>query len=231
MPDRRDLAVVLQQSADTRSADARRGILDALVHTIALRGYDRTTIDRALASADVPAAVFEEHFEDKHDCLLAALEELIAGVQSAICERVPASAPWSEQVRAGLKALLAALAGDPDGARVAFVECLGAGEAASARVRRAIASAIPIIEQGRLPEDGRRDGSGPCVPAPDAAHLPPQTSEAVVGGISAILHRRILEGDTSQLPALLPDLLYFALMPYRGHEYALAAYESAAASV
>jgi AcrR family transcriptional regulator len=227
MPDRRDLAVVLEQSTVTRSAGARRDILGALVQTIALRGYDRTTIDRVLLTADVPAAVFEEHFEDKHDCLLAALDELIDGVQSAVCERVPASASWAERVGAGLKALLAALAGHPDGARVAFVECLGAGEAAIARVRRAIASTIPIMEEGRLLEAERRDGAG--VPAPDTGHLPPQTSEAVVGGIASILHRRILEDDTSQLRALLPDLLYFALMPYLGHERALAASESAAA--
>jgi AcrR family transcriptional regulator len=215
MPDRRDLAVVLEQSAATRATDSRHAILDALVRTIALRGYDRTTIDRVLLAADVPAAVFEEHFEDKHDCLLAALDELIAGVQTAVRERVGASAPWQERVRAGLEALLAALAGHPDGARVAFVEYLGAGEAAIARVHRAIASAIPLLEEGR------RCGPDGGVPAPGTGHLPPQTSEAVVGGITAILHRRILEGETSQLPALLPDLLYFALMPYLGHERAL----------
>jgi len=229
MPDRRDLAVVLEQSTVTRSAGARRDILGALVQTIALRGYDRTTIDRVLLMADVPEAVFQEHFEDKHDCLLAALDELIDGVQSAVCERVPASASWSERVGAGLKALLAALAGHPDGARVAFIECLSAGEAATARVHRAIASTIPIMEEGRLLEAERRDGPGAGVPAPDTGHLPPQTSEAVVGGIASILHRRILEDDTSQLRALLPDLLYFALMPYLGHERALAASESAAA--
>jgi AcrR family transcriptional regulator len=215
MPDRRDLAVVLEQSAATRAGDSRSAILDALVRTIAVRGYDRTTIDRVLLAADVPAAVFEEHFEDKHDCLLAALDELIAGVKTAVRERVGASAPWSERVRTCLQALLAALAADPDGARVAFVEYLSAGEAAIARVRCAIASAIPILEEGR------RGDPGGGVPAPGTGHLPPQTSEAVVGGIASILHRRILEGETSQLPALLPDLLYFALMPYLGHERAL----------
>ncbi len=56
----------------------------------------------------------------------------------------------------------------------------------------------------------------------DTAHLPPQTSEAVVGGIASILHRRVLEGHTAELPALLGDLLYFALMPYLGHDRALA---------
>jgi AcrR family transcriptional regulator len=224
MLDRRDLAAVLEPSAPVRSADPRRDILDALVQTIALRGYDRTTIDRVLSLAKVPAPVFDEHFEDKQDCLLAALDELIARIAGAVSERVDDSAPWSERVRIGLQTLLAAFADDPDGARVAFVECLSAGEPAIARVRSAMARAIPMLEDGR--SRSRRDGATEA-PSPDPDHLPPQTSEAIVGGIASILHRRVLEGHTAELPALLPDLLYFALMPYLGHECALTAAESA----
>lgn len=223
MLDRRDLAVALAPPAPARPADPRRDILDALVRTIALRGYDRTTIDRVLLAADVPAPVFDEHFEDKQDCLLAALDELIAEIERAISTRIDDSARWPERVLIGLETLLAAFAGNPDGARVALVECLGAGEEAIARVRAAIAKAIPVIEGGRL---GERDAE---TSAPDTAHLPVQTSEAVVGGIASILHRRVLEGRTCELPALLPDLLYFALMPYLGHERALTASESASA--
>ncbi len=224
MFDRRDLAAVLEPSAPVRPGDPRRDILDALVRTIALRGYDRTTIDRVLLLAKVPAPVFDEHFEDKQECLLAALDELIAHIEGAVCERVDRSAPWSERVRIGLQTLLAAFADHPDGARVAFVECLSAGEPAIARVRSALADIIPILEDGRSRSclDGE---TGASLPAPD--HLPPQTSEAVVGGIASILHRRVLEGHTAELPALLPDLLYFVLMPYLGHERALTAAESA----
>jgi AcrR family transcriptional regulator len=223
MLDRRDLAVVFEPSAPIRSADPRRDILEALVRTIALRGYDRTTIDRVLLAAEVSTPVFDEHFEDKQDCLLAALDELIAGIEGAISERIGSAACWSERVLIGLETLLAAFAGYPDGARVALVECLSAGEEAITRVRSAIARTIPVLEKGRR---GESDGVGS---APDTTHLPAQTSEAVAGGIASILHRRVLEGRTSELPALLPDLLYFALMPYLGHERALAASESASA--
>jgi hypothetical protein len=96
---------------------------------------------------------------------------------------------------------------------VALVECLSAGEPAIARLRSAMASFVPILEEGR------RSAGSP----EDTDHLPPQTSEAVVGGIASILHRRVLEDRTSELPALLRDLLYFALMPYLGHERALVA--------
>ncbi len=150
MLDRRLFAVVLEPSAPVRSTDPRRRILDALVHTIALGGYDRTTIERVLALAEVPAPVFDEHFEDKQDCLLAALDELIARIERAISERIGESASWPERVRIGLQTLLAALARDPDGARVTLVECLSAGEPAIARVRSAMASFVPTLEEGSL---------------------------------------------------------------------------------
>lgn len=225
MPDRRDPAVVLEPSAPSRD-DPRRRIIDALVRAIAHSGYDRTTIDHVLAVTDVPAPVFDEHFEDKQDCLLAALDELILRIERVISKRTEDAASWSERVQGGLRTLLAALAGDPDGARVAFVECLSAGEPAIARVRSAMASCVPLFEEGRG-GDGR--GGDAETGDVDIAHLPPQISEAIVGGIASILHRRILEDHTSELPALLPDLSYFALLPYLGHERALAAAESASA--
>lgn len=218
MLDRRRCAVALEPSSLIR--DPRGRTLDAFVRTVAREGYDRTTIEEVLVLAKVPEPVFYEHFEGRQDCLLAALEELIARIEGALSERVAASAPWSERVRTGLQTLLAALAGHPDGARVAFVECLSAGEPAIARLRSAMARLVPTLEEGRRLGDGRgEDEEGP---APPADHLPPQISEAVVGGIASIIHRRVLESHTAELPALLPDLLYFALMPYLGHERALA---------
>jgi hypothetical protein len=36
------------------------------------------------------------------------------------------------------------------------------------------------------------------------------------------LQRRVLQGDTAELPGLHADLTYFALLPYLDHERALA---------
>jgi AcrR family transcriptional regulator len=193
-----------------RSADPRRRILDAMIETVAHRGYDRTTLDRVLVVAKVPAPVFDEHFEDKEECFLQAIDELIGRLEYMVLERLHQPAPWPERIGLGLETLLEALAENPDGARVAMVECLSAGEAGIARLRSSLASFVPILEEGRA--------LAACT-----EHLPPQTSAAVVGGIASIVHRRVLEGNTAELPTLLPDLLYFALMPYLGHRRALIA--------
>jgi AcrR family transcriptional regulator len=188
--------------------DPRRRLLNAMIETVALRGYDRTTVSRVLSSSEVQEAVFSEHFHDKHDCFMQAVDDLMDRAERGALEQFQRSAPWSERVRLALESLLDALARNPCAARVALVEMLGAGPAACERQRSALALFTALIEEGRSY-------------ASATEHLPPQTSEAIVGGIASIVHRRVLQGDTASLPELHADLTYFALLPYLDHERAL----------
>jgi AcrR family transcriptional regulator len=198
-----------------RAANPLPFIFDALIETVARRGYDRTTIERVVSIAEIPAPVFDEHFENKQDCFLQALDELVDRLERQLLESLDQTASWPERIERGLRTLLAALAEQPDGARVAMVECLSAGDASLAWLHSTLGRLVPILEEGRAygAEEGSTAGE----------QLPPQTSAAVVGGIVSIVHRRVLEGHTAELPALLPDLLYFALLPYLGQERAIAA--------
>ena len=188
-------------------ADPRRRILGALVETVAERGYDRSTIERVLQVAGVPAAAFDEHFANKEDCFLQAIDEIIGEAECIVLAQFTQQMPWAERVRVSLTALMWALAANPQAARVAIVEILSAGEAANRRYRSALRMFVPLLEEG-VPH------------APYPQHLPPQTSEAIVGGIAAIVHRRVLERKTHELPDLIPDIVYFALLPYIGHHRA-----------
>jgi AcrR family transcriptional regulator len=192
-----------------RTRNARERIIDALIQTVARRGYEATKIEQVLDVAEVPRALFEEHFEGKQDCLLTALDYLVEAFTRVVKQAVAGQTSWSEQVRLGLQMLLTALACHPDGARVTCVEYLAAGEPAIARMRAAVASFVPALELGRAE-------------ALETTHLPPQTSEAIVGGITAIVQRHVFEDRTAELPDLLPDLLFFAMMPYLGQHWALA---------
>jgi AcrR family transcriptional regulator len=194
--------------ADAPRRDPRKRLLDAMIETVAVRGYDRTTISRVLSNAGLEEAVFSEHFHDKRDCFQQAVGGLVSRGERAALELFERDMPWGELVRIGLERLLGALAEDPDAARVLFVEMLGAGPFAYERQRTATALFTALIEQGR-------------VGSPNADQLPTQTSEAIVGGIASILHRRALEGRVGELPSLAPDLTYFALLPYLDHERAL----------
>lgn len=192
--------------------DPRRRMLAAMIHTVAHSGYDGTTVSAVVAHAGLTEAIFDEHFRDKEDCFTQALDELIGAGERAAIEHFARPAPWREQMRSALRSLLDALARGEDAARVLFVEMLGAGPAAVERRRRALDLFTSLVEQGRAQ-------------APHADSLAPQTSEAIVGGIASILHRRVLGEETAQLPTLLSDLLYFALLPYLDQAEALSTAE------
>lgn len=188
--------------------DPRRRLLEAMLETVALRGYDRTTVSRVLSSAGLEEATFSEHFYDKHDCFMQAADDLLGRVERDALAQFQQAAPWSERVRLALQSLLCALSRNPAGARVALVEMLGAGPEACERQRSVLALFAVLIEEGRLQ-------------SADNSALPVQTSEAIVGGIASIVQRRILQGDTAKLTELHADLTYFALLPYLDHERAL----------
>lgn len=189
-------------------ADPRQRMLNAMVSTVARRGYERTTLSRLLTHAQLPEAAFEEHFHDKRDCFLQAVDQLIAGAERAALEEFHAPGAWHEHVRRCLRRLLESLASSEDAARVVFVEMLSAGSSARERQRIALELFTSLIEEGR---SHNRDADG----------LPTQMSEAIVGGIASILHCRVLQGEASALPSLLGDLTYFALLPYLGAERAM----------
>ena len=204
---RRPSALIAQPGGDPR-----RRMLDAMIHTVAKRGYERTTVSRVLTCAKLPEALFSEHFEDKHDCFVQAIDELITNAERAAIEHFARPVPWPERVRGALRDLLDTLASNQDAAKVLFVEMLAAAPAALERQRQALELFASLVEQGRSL-------------APYAQHLAPQTSEAIVGGIASILHRRALHGEVAQLPALLPELVYFVLLPFLDQSEAMSAAE------
>lgn len=191
-------------------ADPRRKIIDVLIETAAREGHAHTCIERVCSAAKLPEAAFYAYFESIQDCFIQASDELLDELELVVLGQMSGGAPWPQRIRRGLQTLLLLIVKNPDRARFVMIECLGAGRPAAERLRSAQAMFAVVIEEGE-----EHAGS--------VEHLSPHTAEGIVGGIAAIVYRRVLEENTAELPALLPDLLYFALMPYLGHERALAA--------
>jgi len=55
---------------------------------------------------------------------------------------------------------------------------------------------------------------------PHGLRPPELTAETIVGGIYEVVYSRILQGQATELPALLPDLAYSMMQPYIGHDRA-----------
>ena len=185
----------------------RERMLEAMIDTVADRGYHRTTIVEVARRAGVGRRTFYEHFGDKESCFLAAHDWLLERLAIYAAPAYERPGPWPERVRRGLAALLTAIAYRPEGARLAIIEILAAGPNAHLRHLAAIEAFVPYIDQGR--------SETPLGPG-----LPPNLARIVAGAVLTRIHEQVASGRTGDLRRSHPELLYLVLLPYLGAERA-----------
>ena len=155
--------------------------------------------------AGITRKAFYKRFEDKEQCFIAAYERELARLLTLTLEAFETQDEWADRVRAALSALLHALARDPTAARLCFIEVMTAGPDAIAARNEAMRGFTIIFDTGRLEDDRER-------PAALALNM--------VGGMSEIVHREVAAGKSEDLPGILPDLMYTAVLPILGPEAA-----------
>jgi AcrR family transcriptional regulator len=187
----------------------RERILAAVADVTSAASYAEMTVEDIIVTAGVSRRTFYEHFKNKDDAFLAAYDEVTARLAEKVLAAVGAENSFADRAAAGLGTFLDFLAGEPAFARMCMVEALAAGPQAIKRrnaVMRAFADLIEHDAQEFLAEQVS----------------PALTSETIVGGIYEVVYSRVLAGQIRELPALLPDLTYSALLPYIGPEAAAA---------
>jgi len=187
----------------------RDRLLDAAVRVAAEKGYAATTVGDLTAAAGVSRTTFYELFEDKEACFLAAYDSAVDTLVRRIIAAYESEQRWPDQARAGLEALLEALASAPAPARLFLVDIGSAGPAAQRRYRAAMRRLTPLFDEGR-------DF------APNGRELPPNTSRMAIGGVTGLISDELLAGRAAQLPELLSDVLFATLAPYIGPKAAVA---------
>jgi AcrR family transcriptional regulator len=185
----------------------RERLLDGIAVAVAEKGYLATTVADVLEASGVSRRTFYENFKDKEDCFLQAYEAIVEQITARVNEVYARPGPWPERLHAGVAAFLEFLSKEPQFAKLALVEALAAGP-------RALDLYVEAIQSfRRFFEDGREH-------SPHAGELTDSVSQGVVSGIAGVLYNEIVSGLTEDVPGLLPDLTYFALVPYVGHEEA-----------
>lgn len=192
---------------DGEEGGDRRRIMDAMVSTVSDRGYPNTDIDEVIERAGVTRPAFTHLFSGKEECFVATIVDSVGQLTRAVEAAWTPETSWPDGVRLGMRAFIAALVTDPARTRLAMVEAGLASPAAALEVRRAYQWFVPYFERGRQHV---------------GYDLPQPTSDAIVGGIAQTVQHQVAEGDIHGLWNLLPDLVYFALVPYLGHRRASA---------
>jgi AcrR family transcriptional regulator len=192
---------------DLVRAIQRERLLAAMIKTVTEVGYNALTVQNVLARAGISRPTFYEQFDDKEDCFLAAFDVSAAHLRERLGAAVADAGPgWRQELRSGIAELLRFIAEEPEAARTVIVE---ARASSTAGLRR---------------RDELLDHFACCIDALVREDLdePPSAIAAagVVGGIESVLYARLQKEETDDLDALLPSLMYFAVLAYSGQEAA-----------
>jgi AcrR family transcriptional regulator len=186
------------------AASQRARVLEAMRTALAQHGYSDTSVAEVIKLAGVSRKTFYAQFADKEDCFLAIYEEQMRRLQAITRDAFDAQDEWVPALRAGLTALLAALAYDPAVAKACFVDVLAAGPRAAQRRNEAMRELESILELAR--------------PAGDAS--PRALGLSMIGGLGEVLYQEIVSERAEGLPKMLPELMYALVLPLEGREAA-----------
>jgi AcrR family transcriptional regulator len=198
------------------TSSKRERILEGMLDAVGSNGYDGTSVRTVLDLTGLYRQAFYDNFPDKDACFLEAFDFGVARLESIAVGAAAHEQTWQGKLRAGLGALLDAFDAEPDIGRALVVEVHAAGPEALEKRAGVMKRIADFIDSARLASEGDESP-------------PPIAPEGIVAGIHAIVHARLATGATEGFRELLPEFMYFAVLPYFGSETAEAEMQSARA--
>ena len=179
-------------------------VLRALAATVAEKGYPAATVAEIVERASTSQRTFYEHFANKEEALLAALD---SGSALMLANTLPAfrRAPdWKHAVRGAYEGMFAFGIEEPEYSRLGAVEMYAAGT-------KALETRDRIMEQlEALLQPGYELAPGTS----------PIAAEAIGGAIYALVYDQVKQVGPESLPDLIPMATYMTLAPFLGAEEA-----------
>jgi len=183
------------------------------IAVVAERGLNDATITQISAAAGVSRRTFYTYFSSKEECFLAAYGTIVEHLRIATDAAASEQTEWPRRVGAKLGATLEFLAANPDLARFCLIAPQRAGEEVASRYRNGMGLVVAYLCEGMPP--------APATKTPSDA-----VAVSLVGGMVALVVRKVEADEGSGLPELLPDLLELFLTPYLGRTDAVQAAQS-----
>lgn len=181
-----------------------------MIAVVAERGLNEATITQICAAAGVSRRTFYAYFSSKEECFIATYDTIVEHLLIATDVAAADQSKWPSRVGAKLQATLEFFGANPDLAKFCLVAPQRAGARADVRYRAAMGQAIEYLCAG--------------MPPPPATKVPSEAvAVSLIGGMVALVARKVNGGEGDSLPELLPDLLELFLTPYLGRAEALQA--------
>ncbi len=156
-------------TAEERSADRRRRVLDAALELFGTRGYAAVPVDRICRTAGISTKSFYPLFDNKEALFLELYEELVGKIAASTIGARRTGVTVAEAVEAHLNAMVHAVVDDPRVARIVLIESGGLSPQVEERRRKVHNSladfvdstTVAFVASGDLPaRDYRRAALG-----------------------------------------------------------------------
>jgi AcrR family transcriptional regulator len=172
----------------------RERLYGAMVVVATTIGYGRTRVSDLIEVAGVSRATFYRYFDNKEECFLATLDELVAAALAATARPVRDEVSWEERARRGVGIFTKLVVAQPASARMCLVEAYAVGPAAVERVEVAMAGFEQLLAYvfEQLSDEGV---------------MPPELIAALIGGMRKVVHSRLHRRTERELIDLLPEIV------------------------
>src|SRR5262245_1749445 len=181
---------------DSRRSQRER-LFGAMVSISSEKGYEATRIADLVTMAGVSRAAFYEHFEDKKECLLAAVDALVEPT-IALMERAEDAPTGEARVRQAVEAFLGLVARQPAASRMIFIEVYAAGPEGEAAVERVL-DTFERFAVSELNQIRGREG------------MPPQMMRARLGASQTGIEKLLYSEAAALLPRVAEDVADWGL--------------------
>jgi AcrR family transcriptional regulator len=173
-------------------------LLRALAAVVAEKGYPDTTVAEIVERAQTSQRTFYEHFKNKEDAIVAALDSGSAHMLAAALPAFRRAPDWPHAVHDTQEAMFCFGAEEPEYARLGGVEMYAAGKRA--------------LDQREIVTEGME---GLLAPGYELKpKTPPIAAEAIGGALYSLLYDHVNKKGPETLPDLVPTLVYVTLAPF-----------------
>jgi AcrR family transcriptional regulator len=173
-------------------------ILRALAAVVAEKGYPDATVADVVEKAGTSQRTFYEHFKNKEDAIVAALDSGSAHMLAAALPAFRRAPDWPHAVHDTQEAMFTFGAEEPEYARMGGVEMYAAGKRA--------------LEQREIVTEGMEGLLSPGYEL--KPETPPIAAEAIGGALYSLLYDHVNRKGPETLPDLVPTLVYVTLAPF-----------------
>ena len=194
---RRTVKAVPFEERQAQSSPPER-LLRALAAVVAEKGYPDTTVAEIVERASTSQRTFYEHFKNKEDAIVAALDSGSAHMLAAALPAFRRAPDWPHAVHDTQEAMFCFGAEEPEYARLGGVEMYAAGKRA--------------LDQREIVTEGME---GLLAPGYELKpETPPIAAEAIGGALYSLLYDHVNKKGPETLPDLVPTLVYVTLAPF-----------------